>query len=255
MNIYKGRLDKDEVLQVPQQERRFFLTITHIQNEINILLRAVLWSSDYSSENEAEVQGQISTSLFFVKLLAGKLKEGWTILNKSFFSDKSLSSDFRAHATPEQIDHLDELSRYFGKTNLLHEVRTDFAFHYSPSELDDVLPTVSDELDLYIEQDGNANTLYYFAEVLANRAIISRIDASDEVEALKRLRDEVVMVSGHFTRFGQAFMSYVIKRHSPSIWKDTAIPISFKKLLSFSKIRFPWFADTTGGLWRKNGIA
>lgn len=113
MYVYRGRLNKAEVLRLPDHERTLFCAIAHLQNEISILLRAVLWSSDFSSDNQAEIQGQISTSLFFVKLLAGKLREGWTLLEKFFFRYQSLSSDFLAHANPKQKAALEALSRYF----------------------------------------------------------------------------------------------------------------------------------------------
>lgn len=219
MNIYRGRLNKAEVLRLPDHERKLFCAIAHLQNEINILLRAVLWSSDFSSDNETEIQGQISISLFFVKLLAGKLREGWAILDKFFFSHKSLSSDFLGHANPKQKKALEDLKRYFGKANVIHDVRTGFAFHYSPEELDAVLAATPDELDLYIEEEGNANSLYYFAEVLANRAALDRINVLNGEEAIDRLIGEVVTVAEQFTRFGQAFMSYVIKRGGQSIWQ------------------------------------
>ena len=252
MEIFRGRLDKTAVLQIPERERQLFLSIANLQNEISILLRAVLWSSyNISSGNEAEAHGQISTSFFFVKILAGKLKEGWILLEKGFFIDRVLSRDFRSTATPPQVEALDALKKYFGKTSILHNVRTNFAFHYSPDELDAVLAAVSDELDLYIEHGGSANTLYYFAEVLANHAVLKRIDPADLAVAMQRLHNETVTVAGQFARFGQAFMSYVIKRQGPSIWKGTAIPVSFDKLPSFSEVRFPWFTDTTDGLSNK----
>ncbi len=250
MNIYRGRLNKAELLSLPDHERKLFCAIAHLQNEINILLRAVLWSSDFSSDNEAEIQGQVSTSLFFVKLLAGKLREGWTLLEKFFFSHKSLSNDFRAHASLKQKEALEALSRYFGKANVIHDVRTDFAFHYSPEDLDAVLAATPDELDLYIEEEGNANSLYYFAEILANRAALDRINVLSGEDAMDRFIDEAVTVAEQFTRFGQAFMSYVIKRQGQSIWQEPAKRVRFSRLPSFSEMRFPWFTDTTGGLRR-----
>lgn len=251
MNIYRGRLNKAEVLRLPDHERKFFCAIAHLQNEISILLRAVLWSSDFLSDNETEIQGQISISLFFVKLLAGKLREGWTIIEKFFFSHKSLSSDFLAHANPKQKEALEALSRYFGKGNVIHDVSTDFAFHYSPEDLDAVLGATPDELDLYIEEEGNTNSLYYCAEVLANRAALDRVNVPNGEEATDRFVGEVVTVAEKFTHFGQAFMSYVIKRQGQSIWQEPAKLVQFSRLPSFSEMRFPWFADTTDGLRRK----
>ncbi len=251
MNIYRGRLNKAELLRLPDHERILFCAIAHLQNEISILLRAVLWSSDFSSDNQAEIQGQISTSLFFVKLLAGKMREGWTLLEKFFFSHKLLSSDFQVHANHKQKEALEALSRYFGKGNVIHDVRTDFAFHYSPESLDAVLASTPDELDLYIEEEGNANSLYYFAEVLANRAVLDRVNVSNGKDAMDRFIGEVVTVAEQFTRFGQAFMSYVIKRQGQSIWQEPAKCVQFSILPSFSEMRFPWFTDTTDGLRRK----
>jgi hypothetical protein len=250
MKIYRIRLNKEEVLRLPDQERRLFCSIAHLQNEINILLRAVLWSHDFSSDNEAEVQGQVSVTLFFVRLLAGKLREGWTILEKYFFVNRSLATDFRANANSDQTAALDELSRYFGRANILHEIRTNFAFHYSPEEIDNALATTPDDLVLYIEEEGNANTLYYFAEVLANRAAINRVPALDADTGLDRLIDEGIDVAKHFTTFGQAFMSYIVKKHQPSIWQETATPVLFSDLPSFAEMHFPWFTDTTSGLRR-----
>lgn len=252
MKIFRGRLSKAELVRIPEHERKLFLAIAHLQNEVSILLRAVLWSSDFSSDNEAVVQGQLSASFFFLKLLAGKLNEGKELLNKCFFKDRTLSCDFRSHATPTQIQALDEISRYFGKTNILNTVRNDFAFHYSPSALDDALTTVTDELDLYIEDGGNANTLYYFAEILANHAVLNHVDVSDGANPMERLHEEILKVAYQFIRFGQGFMRYVLKRHTPYIWKEPVVPISFNKLPSFSEIRLPWFADTTNGLWDKD---
>lgn len=68
---------------------------------------------------------------------------------------------------------------------------------------------------------------------------------------MDRFIGEVVTVAEQFTRFGQAFMSYVIKRQGRSIWQEPAKRVQFSKLPSFSEMRFPWFVDTTDGLRRK----
>ena len=68
---------------------------------------------------------------------------------------------------------------------------------------------------------------------------------------MDRFIGEVVTVAEQCTRFGQAFMSYVIKRQGQSIWQEPAKCVQFSISQSFSEMRFPWFADTTDGLRRK----
>lgn len=245
MKIIRGRLDKGEALKIPDRERDVFLTIAHIQNEISILLRLVLWSSDFSSSNEAVTQGQISVNLFLVKLLAGKLYEGWVFLTKHFFTCKSLAKNFNEIATSAQKTHLDVLKQYFKKDNLVSKVRNNYAFHYSPTELGSTLKNIPDELDLYVEEEGNFNTLYYFAEILANSAVLNLINPTDKVDALEKLENEVITIAKSFVKFGQSYMSCVIKRYSPKIWKESAKLVEFEKLPNFFDIQLPWFTDTS----------
>ena len=145
---------------------------------------------------------------------------------------------------------LDNLKKYFGQANILHKVRTDFAFHYSPQNLDDMLVKVPDELDIYLEDGGNANTLYYFAEALANHAVLESVSANDKVGVMEQFKCEVVEVANYFTRFGQGFMSCVIRKHGDAIWKERSSPVKFEELPSFAEMTFPWFTDTSKGLRR-----
>ena len=72
MSVHRIRLDKDALLKVPVGQRRLFLAMAHFMNEVSVLLRSVMWSDDLSSDREAIVHGQLATSLFFQRLLAGK---------------------------------------------------------------------------------------------------------------------------------------------------------------------------------------
>lgn len=248
MKIYRARLSKQGILSIPEQERRLFLALAHLQNEIRFLTRAVLWSSDFSSQNEAEVHGQTSLSFFFCKLLAGKLREGWELLQSHYFNNRQLSTRFHAQASPDLSDSLKELGRYFAKGNLLHEVRNDFAFHYSPSDLDSELGDTPDELDLYVEEGTDANTLYYFAEVLANRAVLRRVNLPELPEAMTRFNKELTDIATRFSRFNNAVLSYIAAQHKSMVWKEGKSEIEFQDLPTFVDVRFPWFADTSKGL-------
>lgn len=248
MEIFRGQLKKDELLLIPDSERELLVAVAHLQNEIRFLLRAVLWSTDFSSDNESTVHGQVSLSMFFTKLLAGKLREGWELLQACYFSKQEISMDFEKNGSSEALAALAELKRYFGKSNLLHRLRNDHSFHFSPTEIQRELEETTDDLDMYVEKDTDANTLYYFAEVLANRAAIKSTGLEFGPEALGQLNAEVTSVAGMYSRMNNGLIHYVLSKYKPGIWKGSAQLVKFEELPSYAAFRFPWFADTSDGL-------
>lgn len=122
MNVYRSRLNKEKLLQIPELERKLFITIAHLQNEIRFSLYGAVWSADYSSDNEAIVHGQISLNFFYSKILAGKLYEGWKLLQTHYCGNKPLSLDFNANGSKEAISILKELGKYFGRKNAISHV-------------------------------------------------------------------------------------------------------------------------------------
>ncbi len=93
MAILRVRLSKEKLAAMPAVERRLFLMLGTVSNEIRVLLKMLLWTGDYSSSNAAVRHGQISMSLMFLRLLAGKLKEGHRVLQRDFFG-AAVSRDY-----------------------------------------------------------------------------------------------------------------------------------------------------------------
>jgi hypothetical protein len=80
INIPKSKLDTiDEIEQV------FFIQLMHFLNELNVLQKCVIVSSNkLESLTTIEKRGQISQAHFFIRTLAGKLYEGWKMIKKDF---------------------------------------------------------------------------------------------------------------------------------------------------------------------------
>lgn len=240
MRVYNAKIRKDALLGVPENERSFFLSLAHFANEINALQKLVLWSWDFSSQNPAVVKGQMALSFMLLKLLAGKLKEGNELLRMTFYGS-SASRDYEPLLSKEAQEALSEIKRYFGRDNLIHQVRKKYAFHYSPDEVAAVLPLVSEDLDLYIDSAGRIlNNLYDFAEVLANTAMLSGID-HDTQAAFSKFRKEVISVAEWFTIVSDGLIVQFLKNHF--LWDGAASEISLGDFKPTSSVRLPWFTD------------
>ncbi|MEA3459439.1 MAG: hypothetical protein U9R11_01990 [Chloroflexota bacterium] len=245
MTVYAARLSKAQLQSVPPEERSLFLSIAHLVNEINALHKLVLWASDFSSGNEVEVHGQVSLTLMLLKLLAGKLKEGHKLLRKRFYGT-AVSRDYEPSLRQEGRDALAEIKKYFGRSNNnVNYIRNNYAFHYSPDELDAVLPHVPEDLELYVESGGSANNLYYFAEVLAGRALLRSMGASDDQAAYRQLVEEIPKVARWFAVVCDSLMTEFLRRHAGGIWEGKAVEVPLGELPPLLGVRLPWFTDTS----------
>lgn len=245
MKIFVAKLSKDKLNSASSVERSFFLVMAHLVNEINALNKLILWSHTYPTQNNAEENGKVSLTFILLRLLAGKLNEGNEQLHKNFYGSK-ISKDYVPALSAVGQEALSQIKRYFNGTNSITHIRNNYAFHYSPEELDSVLPTVPEELEIYLSDGGGANTLYYFAEVLANRAILNTINEEDGFSAYKKLVEELPLVAKWFLDFAESLLVAFISRHEEGIWDGFAEEVKFSTLPSITDVKLPWFTETSG---------
>ena len=247
MKVYRGRLNKAKLLEIPEAERKLLVTIAHLQNEIRFSLYGVVWSHDFSSNNDVVVHGQISLNFFYLRILAGKLHEGWQLLQKHYFPNKDLNTDFNSNGNEEAVILLKELGKYFGKTNAISEIRNNLSFHYSPDDLAKHIEKLPEDLDLYIAKENDANTLHYFAEALANRGVLAKLNYGENVNPLEAIYAELITIAKKFNKFNMLYIKYAIGKYSPEIWDGAVREVELQGLVKFPKVRIPLFTDTTDG--------
>jgi hypothetical protein len=247
MTVFRAKLKKEKLLEIPEIERNLFISLAHLQNEIRFSLYGVVWTHDFSSENEAIVQSQIAFNFFYLRILAGKLHEGWQLLQKHFFSNQTLSIEFNSNGSEEARNALKELKKYFSKKNAISEIRNNLSFHYNPGDLLKPINEMKEDLDLYISKDNDANTLYYFAEALANWAVISKVDNPENLNPLELINGEVTSIAKIFNTFNKLFMSFIIKKYKPEIWDGVAEKVVLENLTKFREVHIPLFTDTSDG--------
>ncbi len=243
MAIYRTKLKKETLQKLEPKERSLFFVLAHFANEINALQKFVLWSGRRLSDENAALSGQITLMLMFIRLLAGKLHEANELLNKKFYGTK-ISSMYNGSLSEEAQTALKEIKQYFRRKNVIDYARNDFAFHYSPNEMDMVLPQVlENELEVYIQNDGSANNLFYFAEVLANKALLQTINSEIDQASYETLINEVTRVTHLFTIVSESLIMEFLRRNQVDIWDGTSQEVSIADLPPFDSIIIPWFTD------------
>ena len=199
INIPKSKLDT-----IPEIEQVFFIQLMQFLNELNILQKCTIVSSnELASLTTIEKRSQISQAHFFIRTLAGKLYEGWKMIGKNFLKTQ-LSSEYENLLSQKGKESLSELMVYFkDKNNLVRLIRNKFAFHYDKEIIKEEIDNIPQEesLEVYISEH-RANCLYSLSDTIIIWAILNYIDSSNPQRAMDRLIGEIALkVSRLFQEF------------------------------------------------------
>ena len=164
-----------------------------------------------ASLNTAERKGQVAQALFFIRTLAGKLNEGWEMLQRNFFNT-GLAEEYGKKLSPTAKHSLTELERYFcRKENYIKLIRNKFAFHYDTGKIRKQISATQqrEPLEMYVSE-YRGSCLYYVGDIIVNWAILNSISPSNPQRAMALLIDEIaIKVPGWFQEFGGDCISII----------------------------------------------
>ena len=246
MKIFTFKLNKEKIKQIPSNERKFFFTIAHLANEISALLKLYLWSSQYSPTNDAERDGQLTLKFISLSILAGKLREGQKFLWK-YFDSTDLSKDYEPNLQKDGREALTKIRHYFKeyKSSFVNKIRNSLGFHYDPNALDKAFQEMPDDCILYLEPEGSVNNLYYFAEIIAIRAMLLEKGDLENKSILLESFQEIIDVARWFYKLAAALIAEFARRYIDGIWDGIASEVELKNLKSMLDIQISWFTDPT----------
>jgi len=199
INIPKSKLDT-----IPEIEQVFFIQLMQFLNELNILQKCTIVSSnELASLTSIEKRSQISQAHFFIRTLAGKLYEGWKMIGKNFI-ETQLSREYENLLSQKGKESLSELRVYFNnENNLVRLIRNKFAFHYDKEKVKEEIEKIPQEelLEIHISEH-RANCLYSISDTIVNWSILNSIDSSNSQQAMDILIGDIaIKVSGWFREF------------------------------------------------------
>lgn len=214
MTFYSIKITKAELEKLSEDEKIFLFQLAHFLNEISILNKCLVMSGNglTTSKDKIERHGQVSLVLFFLRILAGKLEEGWQMLNRDFFNSK-LSKDYEKELPPNAIDSLNKLKRYLNSKNVIKFLRNEFSFHYGKEEIKKELNKVNETEIFEMFLSDEATSLYAFSDPMILRVICEYLELSDIEKASNKLLDVVSRdVTRWFLDFGNECLLLIVKK-------------------------------------------
>src|SRR3989338_3240953 len=217
MELAKISFNRKTFDMIPENERIFVVQLSLFANEITMLHKLIVFSNNYKG-GETGLTAQNVQSFFLIKLLAGKLYEGWRLLKNSYFKSK-LSQQYDDQLSPEDKESIGYIKSYFKKHNLISLIRNKYAFHYDARHIKAELSAIPEDevLDLYLASD-HGNSLYSMAHIISSYALLNEVDNSDNLKALDQIFKDVLGVAGKFLTFSGVVLG--------KIWGKHRIPVS-----------------------------
>lgn len=230
---------------LPPEERALVVVLGHALNEVNVLSKLMLISSNFESEPRVFAHASVCQAMVIGRSLAGKLHEAWVSISKGYFATR-LGIKYSLHLEEEPKACLANLKAYFGRANSVDLIRNSFAFHYSLRhaniEIPDDVP--AEELSVYFGPN-NGSSLYQYAEYAMGLALISALEGPTPQEAFDRFTSETHQVVGWFNLLAQALLWEIFDEHTAmGSRSDELETIDIGAVPHASTLSMPFFIDS-----------
>jgi hypothetical protein len=216
---------------------------TGLANDLQTLMK--LFSVAVGEERDELIikQGSSTVGMLMLRMLAGRLWEGWSLLESSY---KEIELHYVDELGPEASNALSQLRVYFhNRRNLIATVRDKIGFHADRGIVKRAFERMPDDADLgdYLCRTIG-NTLYYSAELLHYEAINGFTGGGDQPGSLRTLVGDVQRLVGHFNTFIFGFAALFLRRHLNRQLNDMRDrKTTLEGVPHFDQLKLPYFTE------------
>ena len=244
--LYRVRVSNTRFSTIPEPERILFIRFGHCIDEINTLLRIFLWSTPSEKLQKEEMNARLAQGLVIVRVLTGKLNEAYKLIDRDYFGG-AISKKYNSLLDDSARNAVQNLRRYFSKTNLINTLRNQYSFHYLDkfNKVVKCLKKVPSEDDLifYFAEDSR-NSFYCSADVILRNAMLEDIEPDCPDQAQERLEKETVIVTGWLLTFLNWYMYTVMTQNLGKNFEEMgAKEIMIQKPPKDTDIELPYFVS------------
>ena len=228
--VRRFRFTKNDLTDVPEDQLRFLLFSAKLLNELNMLTRLSFIQSnslgpqrDKPTEPErAEQECQTAQVMYFLKLLASTIWEGWCGLERVYFTG-AWSKTHTMALDQRAANALRNLKSDLSRKSILSTIRNKTSFHLDADFLMDEYLRMDDAHSLSaVVASDNANTLFIFAEEVSNRAVL--VEVSEGRVSQDNNMDQLLLAILRFAKlFGEFLVGAILVtlvQHAPGALTD-----------------------------------
>jgi len=250
MELFKLEIPKSKLLLAPKNERVFFVQAGNMLNDLSMLQKLSLFTTNTKPTNRTVRAAQNLQTLSLLRIQAGKLDEGWELLQKNYFG-AGLSKIYDPLLPEREKQCLSKIKQYFNSKNPLLSLVRDYTFHYFTSS-EQISQLIDDAPDTEVFEvfmsDCFSNCVFSVSNVLLHFAILKSTGITNTDEAMGKLLRDVMDVTKWFGRFLDVCLLIFAKEHLGLESTKVEIP----EPPDINEVALPFFIKGTPKLSKNN---
>jgi hypothetical protein len=206
IDVLRIPVSKESLRAMPRAERGLFLLLGYAANQINLMSKLVVFSSNRTPPEHTEQMLSGAQTQMLGRLTIGVLHETWELI-RSRFLGTILGNRYTPHLDAGGRAALVNLKRSFGGSNILNRIRNNYSFHPPyDSDVDDAFERAAADNDWdgdwnWFFSHHNFNSFYFLSDVVILHGIMNAVGETDLVKAQKKIMVEVRQVSEDMIQF------------------------------------------------------
>jgi hypothetical protein len=238
---------KNDLDCIPDDEAIFVMQIGGLIHEV-ISLQKFIYMSSYRVEDAIQRMAENSQAMYFFRLLAGTLYEGWDLLTEKHNEYKIIIAKYKNNLDSVGKAAYDRLDKYFSnKKNSCEKIRNNFSHHYNYGEIKKMFNRWrdNDKFDIYLSE-VHANCRYAISDVVTNLALLGVPKSQNAVDDLGALTKEIGEIAHDFIEMVSEYLSMILR----NVIKEKNLQgdeVKIKDVPSLDELRLHYFIAEHNG--------
>ncbi len=192
VNLLHITFSKKDLDCIPQDEAAFVLQVGGLIHEV-ISLQKFIHMSGQGVDNPIQRTAETAQGMYFFRLLAGSLFEGWELLTRRHNEYKIIIAKYKPKLDNIGKSSFDKLENYFSnKNNACERIRNKFSHHHDYGEVLKIFRKwpKNDKLEFYLAQQ-HVNCRYMASDTVTNLAVLGTTEMQNMQTKLSTLLEEI----------------------------------------------------------------
>jgi hypothetical protein len=217
ITVLRIPVSKDLLRKMPEEERALLILLGYVANQINLLSKLVIFSSNRTPDGVEQALSAAQTQML-ARLVIGVLNEGWELIRKRFLRS-SIGRDYRPRLDAGGGAALAELQKTFGGSNIINKIRSNYAFHHPyNSDVNAAFETAANdpawdgEWNWFFSHSAY-NSFYFPSDFIIMHGMLAAVGETDLIAAQEKIMAVVRSASENMAQFIMALTAAFWVRH------------------------------------------
>ena len=221
VKVSKIQITKEVLLSMCENERIFFIQSGDLLNDLNVFSKLLMFCMNRQRADKGAMKTARDVQMMcLIRILAGKLHEGWDLVKKSYYGSE-ISRKYDNLLEPSAKKAVDAIKKYFSHTNMISLIRNKLAFHYGPKKQEEWRERIrvfiekmqaSQIFEVYVSK-AQGNCLFQMSNESVILDILNLTGESNNKQAWERLREDIMKVINWFIDFLNDYHSVCAKQY------------------------------------------